>query len=130
MLKAYKYRIYPNQKQIAQLSQAFGCVRYIYNATLNYQQENYKKENKYIQIFNIYTGFLKKQKEDNPWLKKCNAQSLQMSISNLDTAYKKFFNKTAKFPKFKKKSNIQSIQYTQKVKVNFKTNKVWIPKIR
>ena len=74
--------------------------------------------------------FLIKQKQDNIWFKKCNAQSLQQSIANLDTAYKKFFNKTAKFPKFKKKSNTQSIQYPQGVQANFTKNKVWIPKIR
>jgi putative transposase len=129
MIRAYKYRIYPNQKQKGQLAQAFGCVRYIYNATLAYQKQCYSHTKKYISCYDVYTMFLMKQKQDNSWLRDCNAQSLQSSIANLDTAYKKFFKKETKFPKFKKKSNLQSIQYTQGVKTNFTKNKVWIPKI-
>lgn len=130
MLKAYKYRIYPTQKQKEQLAQAFGCVRYIYNATLAYQKQCYLHTKKYISLYDVYNMFLLKQKQDNTWLKDCDSQSLQASIKNLDAAYKNFFNKTKKFPKFKKKSNTQSIQYPQRVKVNFTKSKIWIPKIR
>ena len=31
MLKAYKYKLIPNQEQIETLSKFFGCVRFIYN---------------------------------------------------------------------------------------------------
>lgn len=31
MIKAYKYKIKPNDKQQALLSQFFGCTRFIYN---------------------------------------------------------------------------------------------------
>ncbi len=34
MLKAYKYRIYPNQEQKLYLSKTFGCTRFIYNQML------------------------------------------------------------------------------------------------
>ena len=108
----------------------FGCTRYIYNATLAYQKQNYLHNKKYISCYDVQKTFLLKQKENNTWLKDCYSQSLQQSIVNLDTAFKKFFNKETKFPKFKKKSNTQSMQYTQGVKANFTKNKVCIPKIR
>ena len=31
MLKAYKYRIYPNNEQKAQIAKTFGCCRFVYN---------------------------------------------------------------------------------------------------
>ena len=34
MLKAYKYRLYPNQQQIEYFNKIFGCVRFIYNTML------------------------------------------------------------------------------------------------
>jgi len=34
MLKAYKYRIYPNQDQKELLSRIFGQVRFVYNLGL------------------------------------------------------------------------------------------------
>lgn len=37
MLKAYKYRIYPNSEQRIQIAKTFGCCRFVYNQTLAYQ---------------------------------------------------------------------------------------------
>ena len=34
MLKAYKYRIYPNNEQKVQIEKTFGCCRFVYNQTL------------------------------------------------------------------------------------------------
>lgn len=35
MLKAYKYRIYPNNEQKIQIAKTFGCCRFVYNQTLH-----------------------------------------------------------------------------------------------
>lgn len=43
MLKAYKYRIYPNSKQKEYLAKTFGCTRFIYNKMLNDKIEYYKQ---------------------------------------------------------------------------------------
>ena len=43
MLKAYKYRIYPNKEQEEYFSKCFGCVRFIYNKMLNNTPAQYKK---------------------------------------------------------------------------------------
>ena len=34
MLKAYKYRLYPNKEQEIYLQKTFGCTRFIYNQML------------------------------------------------------------------------------------------------
>ena len=44
MLKAYKYRIYPNMEQRVQIAKTFGCCRFVYNRTLAYRKEMYEKE--------------------------------------------------------------------------------------
>ena len=38
MLKAYKYRIYPNNEQKLQIAKTFGCCRFVYNQTLAYRK--------------------------------------------------------------------------------------------
>ena len=38
MLKAYKYRIYPNNEQKVQIAKTFGCCRFVYNQTLAYRK--------------------------------------------------------------------------------------------
>ena len=47
MLKAYKYRIYPDNGQKVQIAKTFGCCRFVYNQTLAYRKEVYEKEKKY-----------------------------------------------------------------------------------
>ena len=48
MLKAYKYRIYPNNEQKIQIAKTFGCCRFVYNQTLAYRKEVYEKEKKQL----------------------------------------------------------------------------------
>lgn len=46
MLKAHKYRIYPNLKQkeyLEYLAKTFGCTRFIDNKMLNDKIEDYKQ---------------------------------------------------------------------------------------
>ena len=45
MLKAYKYRLYPNKKQQEYFAKCFGCVRFIYNRMLSDKIEYYKGGN-------------------------------------------------------------------------------------
>ena len=41
MLKAYKYRLYPNREQKTQIAKTFGCCRFVYNQTLAYRKDIY-----------------------------------------------------------------------------------------
>lgn len=45
MLKAYKYRLYPNKEQQVYFAKTFGCVRFIYNKMLYDKIEHYKLTN-------------------------------------------------------------------------------------
>lgn len=55
MLKAYKFRIYPNDKQIVLLAKTFGCARFIYNKMLEDKINYYKQTKKklIIHLLNI-----------------------------------------------------------------------------
>ncbi len=48
MLKAYKYRIYPNKEQEIQIVKTFGCCRFVYNQTLAYRKDMYEQEKKSV----------------------------------------------------------------------------------
>lgn len=132
MLKSYKYRIYPNKEQISKFEQHFGCCRYIYNWGLNKKIEFYNKEKRQLTGFelqNLVTGF--KKEAGMEWLNEINAQSLQLSLRNLDNAFSRFFNKQNKYPKFKtKKYSRKTYQCYLGVKVDFINNLIQLPKIR
>lgn len=42
MLKAYKYRLYPNKEQEVLIQKTFGCCRFVYNQTLAHRKEMYE----------------------------------------------------------------------------------------
>ncbi len=118
MLKSYKYRLYPTVEQEIVMKAHFDGVRLVYN--LAHEVRSYAYLSKKI---NISAYKLKSQlvelKNEFVWLMDVNAQSLQSSILNLESAYDRFFSGTAEFPVFKIKGGSQSFHCPQRVKVNF-----------
>jgi len=131
MLRAYKYRLYPNSEQRTAMSKNFGCVRWVYNWALSRKIEAYEKENRSLSIFDLSKELPKlKASEETKWLAEADSQALVMSLRNLDNAFTRFFREKKGFPKFKsKKSNRQSFQIPQRVKVDFEARKIILPKI-
>jgi len=131
MFKAYRYRIYPNQEQVKQFACHFGCARWAYNWALSQKQEYYREHGKGISLRKIQDNLVSLKKTPvKAWLREVNSQALLASIRDSETAYKNFFQKRAKFPRFKRKMDSkQSFQCPQHVTVNFIKNRITLPKI-
>lgn len=100
MLKAYKYRIYPNNEQQQYLAKVFDCVRFVYNKMLADKIEHYKKTQTMLK--NTPAQY----KKEFEWLKEVDSLALANAQLNLDKAYKNFFrDKTIGLPHFKSKKN-------------------------
>ena len=132
MLKAYKYRIYPNEEQINYLQKTFGCTRFIYNQMLADTIKSYE-ENKDLDIKIIKYPTPAQYKKEYEWLKEVDSLALANAQMNLDKAYKNFFrDKSVGFPKFKsKKDNHKS--YTtnnQNGTIYIENNRIKIPKLK
>jgi putative transposase len=134
MLKAYKYRIYPNKKQEILIQKTFGCCRFVYNQTLAYRKtmyESLKKSMSKISCNNYVNQVLKIEYE---WLKEVDKFALSNSVYNMDSAYQKFFKEHTGYPKFKSKRNNKksySTNYTNNnIEVSFDTNRIKLPKLK
>ena len=131
MLKAYKYKIKPDEQQQELLSKFFGCVRYIYNWGLNAKTSAYKENGKkvgYVQLAKELTSL--KQQKDYEWLNECTAEALQQSLRSLDNAFTAFFRKKAKYPRFKaKKRSKDSVKFIYSVHFDFNNWTVKLPKL-
>ncbi len=128
VLKAFKYRIYPNKTQQTLLNKHFGCVRFIYNWGLEQKIQKYQQEKKSLSCYDLTKGIVSLKKE-HEWLTEVNSQSLQMALRNLDNAYTRFFREKKGFPKFKNRRGRQSFQCPQKVKIDFDGGTISLPKI-
>ncbi len=131
MLKAYKYRLYPNKEQRIYLAKNFGCSRFIYNQILADRIKSYE-ENKDLDVKKMKYPTPAQYKKEFEWLKEVDSLALANEQLNLDKAYKNFFrDKSVGFPKFKKKSNTNS--YTtnnQNGTVYIENGYIKVPKLK
>ena len=134
MLKAYKYRIYPNNDQKVQIAKTFGCCRFVYNQTLAYRKESYKKEKKSMSRTDCNNFCNRELKKEYEWLKEVDKFALTNVIYNMDSAYQKFFREHAGYPKFKSKHDSHksyTTNYTNgNIAVDFEKGKVKLPKLK
>ena len=134
MLKAYKYRIYPNKEQEIQISKTFGCCRFVYNQTLAYKKDIYEQEKKFVSKIDCNNYCNRELKKENEWLKEVDKFALTNAIYNMDAAYQKFFKEHAGYPKFKSKHNNHKSYTTNftngNIAVDFENRKVKLPKLK
>lgn len=129
ILKAYKFRIYPDQEQQTKLNQTFGCVRVLWNhlvANFNaYGTDQYQEK------------YSEKEIKSNPdlfFLKEVSAASLQQKRMDFNETKSQFFNPKRKVKlgrmRFKKKSNKQSYRLpNQKFKLDQDNSLIQLEKI-
>ena len=127
MLYVYRFRLYPTKEQEEFLNRQIGHSRFVYNKLLEIAKENYEKEGKKWNYYE-YKRLLPQLKEEYPFLKEANSQSLQETVRWLDRAFKNFFRGLAKFPKFKSKKRTNSISIPQHFDIE--GNKIKIPKLK
>ena len=132
MLKAYKYRIYPNREQQVLIEKHFGCSRFVFNWALALQKRYYAMFGKSLSRSKIQSHLVKKKKKARfAWLSEVNSQSLLNALLNVHTAFTNFFKGQAKFPRFKSKKIPQrSYQCPQHCTANFAQGMINLPKIK
>lgn len=134
MLKAYKYRVYPNKEQKEQIAKTFGCCRFVYNQTLAYRKEKYEKEKKAVSKIDCNNYCNRELKKEYGWLKEVDKFALTNAIYNMDCAYQKFFKEHAGYPKFKSKHDSYKSYTTNftngNIAVDFERRKIKLPKLK
>lgn len=126
MLKVVKVRLYPDDQQQQLLAQAFGNCRWLWNYFLNLINQTYQETGKGLSGYEVKKIIPQLEKE-HEWLSLTYYQCLQQICLNLGVAFNNFFEKRAKYPRFKSKHGKQSIQYLQNAKIA--DNQLILPKI-
>jgi putative transposase len=132
MLKAYKYRIYPNKEQRIYFAKTFGCVRFVYNQMLADRIKSYE-ENKDLEVKTMKYPTPAQYKKEYEWLKEVDSLALANAQMNLDKAYKNFFrDKSVGFPKFKSKKNNYKSYTTNNLKgtIHIENSHIKLPKLK
>ena len=120
MIKSFKVMLVPNNEQRTRLFQFAGSARFAYNWALKKEINAFKNEEKFISHYDLRKEFtLLRNSAEYSWLKKISNNVTKQAIIDLDTAYKKFFQKKASYPKFKskRKGDFSFYQDTAKIKI-------------
>ena len=124
MLKAFKTEIAPTREQKEKIIRSIGIARFLYNQYIAYNKKLYRmyqrglldSHQKHFVSANDFDQYVNhKLKIELPWINECGSKARKKSLVNAETAFKKFFDGLAGFPRFKKKSN-------QDVKLYFPKN--------
>lgn len=102
MIISHKIRIYPNKEQEVFLKKSCRVARFAYNWGLAEWQNQYKNGEKpnYLKLKKQFNGI---KRADFPFTCEVSKCCTETAFANLGKAYKNFFTKRTKYPKFKKK---------------------------
>lgn len=129
MIKSLKIRLRPNKTQENQLYKSANIARFVYNWTLGRQIENYKQGNKFISDNTLRKEITQLKKSELSFLSEVSNNVAKQAVKDCCTAYKNFFNKTSKLPRFKSKKKSKLAFYNDNVKLKSKGKKVLIEKV-
>lgn len=126
--RCYKFRIDPTPEQEHSFAVFAGCRRFTWNWALARKQEVFKSTGKSIGYNALASELVALKKTDAPFLKDCQSQVLQQTLMDLEKAFKSFFEKRSRFPKFKsRKRTAHAFRIPQNISIV--DGKVSIPKI-
>ena len=126
--RSYKYRFYPTVEQENLLRRTMGCVRLIYNLALATRTTAwYERQERigYSQTSSLLTSWKKEPELD--FLNEVSCVPLQQCLRHLQKAFANFWGKRAKYPRFKKKRNGGSAEFTKSA-FKYRDGKLWLAK--
>ena len=126
-IKSFKYSITPTQEQQVLIAKHFWVSRFVWNYYLIQRQDYYLNNKEEIEAKRI-KGWLNyydnakdltqlKKKEWFDRISEVNSQTLQATLKHLESAYRMFFRKSHKFPKYKSKKRDRSFTIPQYITV-------------
>ena len=109
LYRRYIVRLFPTPEQEELMWKHVHATRFVWNYLLALQSGRYRNGRKYMTKYEMVNEITIIRKECGfEWLKEIPSNSLAKVCGELDLAYKRFFKKTSKYPKFKSKKDKQS----------------------
>ncbi|MFV0343483.1 MAG: RNA-guided endonuclease InsQ/TnpB family protein [Anaerocolumna sp.] len=124
MILAKKVRLLPTDEQEQQLLKSVGTARYVYNWTLNKQEENYKSGGKFISDNDLRKELTLLKQYDLKWLSEVSNNVAKQAVKDGCNAYKRFFKGQSEKPRFKSRRKSKKSFYNDTEKLKVKENKL------
>ena len=129
MIRAYKYRLYPDSEARAYFARCFGATRYCYNFCVR-EYDKACSEGRQLSGFDI-AARLREHMNGVKWMTDVDYEIKESAPRRFDNALGKFKRYEANRPREHKKGDRPTMSYTTQgaIKVDFKHDLVQLPKI-
>ena len=130
--QAFLFELRPNGLQERCLRRFAGSSRFVFNRALALQKARYEAGEKHLG----YGGLCReltawRNDPDTAWLADAPVHTQQQAFKDLESAYKSFFAKRARYPRFKKKGQHDSFRYPdpKQIKLDQVHSRIFLPKL-
>lgn len=129
MILSKKVRLYPTPLQEEKLWQSAGTARFIYNFTINKQDENYKNGGKFISDNDIRKEITILKQGELSWLYEVSNNIAKQAVKDACNSYKSFFKGISKKPRYKSRKRNKPSFYNDNQKLKVRLKEVLIEKV-
>ena len=131
-LQDFRFELMPNDQQERQMCRFAGACRFVYNKALALQKQRYEQGEKklgYIELCKLLTEWRKST--EMAWLSRVPIHLLQQELKDLERACANFFARHTDFPKFKKKTRLNSFCYPdpKQIKLDQTNSRIFLPRL-
>jgi len=110
--RSYRIRAYPNGGQRRLLERWFGASRWLWNTTLGIRSEAHRVCGLNLTGDDLSRWLTQwKRTAGHEWLAAVPATCLTQCLRDQDAAFRNFFARRARYPKFKRKSAAASLRF-------------------
>ena len=110
--RSYRLRAYPNAAQRRLLDRWFGATRWLWNTALEIRSEAYRTCGLSLTSIDLSRWLTQwKRTLGHEWLGEVPATALTQCLRHQDRAFRLFFAKRARYPRFKAKRSRQSLRF-------------------
>ena len=118
----YKFRIYPTDSQKEFIRSNINAARYVYNWAIEQEENQYQlylqgkvgKNEKFMELTQLHKLFvIYRHMPGNEWLLTVPLATCREAMKNAIQAYKNWFSKRSKHPKFKSKKTAKQVYQTR-----------------
>jgi putative transposase len=127
--KVYRFQMQPTASQERGLLRMAGARRFLYNWALERRRTYYQETGKTIPAKTLSLELTAlKQKPSTSWLKEVDSQLLQQALKDVDRAFTNFFERRARYPRFKSRKR-EPLRFRIPQRVRLEKGKVYVPKV-
>ena len=126
--RSFRIRAYPTQPQRVELLAWFEASRWLWNRALFMRSEAYKRDKTCITGVGI-SRMLTQFKKSREWLLAVPATCFTQTLRDQDTAFRNFFAKRAKYPKFKPRAHTGALRFQAVSQAKWLAGTMSLPKI-